>query len=579
MRAVSLSRLLRWALPLLLAIAVFAFWRFAYPHALAYQEQFQLFLLTSDYFFGRLAVPGGLACYVSETIVQFYNNVTLGALLLAAIYVFLQQLLWSLMRREGCSADSLFWLAVSFVPSLLLWFLMGDPNVMLSFAVALIFVLLTWRLWPTSRIAQWCFIALATPLVYWLAGPVVLLLPLALLFKKPLQGIIALLYAIVLIVLSSYVAPYPLARLFRGIFYYRYPEVFSFVMLAIVVLCSLLPRLSAKPIASRLLGWGAVAVCALLGAFLVPLGFDAKTYELIDYDYLVRLHRWDAIIDKATRQQPDLPMSVCATDLALGMTGQLGDRAFDFYQNGVQGLLPPFVKNFSSQLITAEAYYELGAINTAQRFAFETMECLPNYNKSARVVKRLAETNLINGQYGVARKYLDMLENTIFYRKWAQRTRKLLGNETAIRQHEVYGRLRKSRLQNDFLFSEGERDKVIGQLFMQNPNNQLACQYLLLCPLLEGNLPKFVNYYSAVMNARRYAPYNPTVAQQGMAFAFFQQRQQPPQGTVSPAVMQHFSDFVNIYMREGKNSPQLQLFRNTLWYYLVSESTGKEAQQ
>lgn len=45
---------------------------------------------------------------------------------------------------------------------------------------------------------------------------------------------------------------------------------------------------------------------------------------------------------------------------------------------------------------------------------------IPNFNKSGRCFKRLAETNLINGQYEVAAKYLRLLRKTIFYRDWAE---------------------------------------------------------------------------------------------------------------------------------------------------------------
>lgn len=37
---------------------------------------------------------------------------------------------------------------------------------------------------------------------------------------------------------------------------------------------------------------------------------------------------------------------------------------------------------------------------------FEAMEAIPDYKKSGRAYMRLAETNLINGQYAVAAKYL-----------------------------------------------------------------------------------------------------------------------------------------------------------------------------
>ena len=64
-------------------------------------------------------------------------------------------------------------------------------------------------------------------------------------------------------------------------------------------------------------------------------------------------------------------------------------------------------------MLTGEVYWQIGLVNTAQRFAFETMEAIPNYAKSCRAVKRLAETNLVNGEYAVARKYIPLLDRDI----------------------------------------------------------------------------------------------------------------------------------------------------------------------
>ena len=64
-------------------IAIWLSWWLCYPHALSYQEQYQLFLLDFDYLAGRLGVAGGLADYVGEALTQFYYVPCLGAALLA----------------------------------------------------------------------------------------------------------------------------------------------------------------------------------------------------------------------------------------------------------------------------------------------------------------------------------------------------------------------------------------------------------------------------------------------------------------------------------------------------------------
>lgn len=490
----------RAGLTLALGLAVFLFWQQAYPHALSYQEQFQLFLFDSDYLCDRIAVPGGLARYVGEFLTQFYNGVAIGAAIIAVLLMLVQRLTW---RVVGGSYP------LSFLPSVLIWYAMGDESVLLAYTVALLLALLAAWLCPKQGYGRWIALAVGIPLLYWAIGPMVLLTALLLM---PLSAV----YAVACILGSSLLVHYPLRQLSMGIAYYRYPEILPYVLMAVPLLVAAmhfahpLLKKQSSAIASGL----AVAVVAL-AVLLIPKGFDKRKYELIEYDYMVRLNDWNGIISKAGKQQPDLPMSVCALNLALGMTNQLGERATDFYQHGSQGLLPHFERNFATSLVTGEAYFQLGLVNTAQRLAFETMEALPNYNKSCRCMKRLAETNLINGNYEVARKYLHLLENTIFYRPWALRAKALLGQEEQIDAHPLYGKLRRYRLSEDFLFSEQETDKICGQLFLHNTQNTMAMQYLVMAPLLDGDAQRFVSYVKVVQERVTY--FNPRCVREGMA--------------------------------------------------------------
>lgn len=560
-------------LTLVFGIAVFLFWRFRYPFALTYQEQLQLFLFDGNYFCERLSEPGGFARYIAEFLVQFYNGVTFGALILAVLFMLIQRLTWRLMTTVNYQLYPL-----SFLPALMLWYAMGDESVMLTYVVALILAMVAAlglaklvelvQLEKPGILAKLGILLVLIPLLYWLIGPMVLLV--AALMLPLTVAVVAVIYALALILLSAHYQPFPMSRVVLGISYYRIPEVLPYVLMAIPVVIILLVWLCRKfhTVLEKQKKWlyGVLLfVVAVAAVLIIPRGYDAKKYELIEYDYLVRINNWNGIIAKAEKQMPDLPMSVSATNLALGMTNQLGERAFDFYQRGSEGLLPKFERNFATAQLTGEIYYHLGLINTAQRFAFEAMEAIPNYNKSARVVKRLAETNLINGQYKVAEKYLKMLEKTVFYRPWAKRTMAMLGDEKQINSHPLYGTLRQYRLQEDFLFSEQELDKICGQLFVHNPQNQMATQYLLLMPLLDRDIPRFMSYVPVVQEKTQY---NPRSCQEALAFAFMQQRQQPPRGLISDMILQKMNDFSRTYSND-KQSPELARFKNTVWYYLT----------
>ena len=568
-----LSKYYRLLLTLAFGIAVFLFWRYRYPFALTYQEQLQLFLFDGDYFAERMAEPGGFARYVAEFLVQFYNGVTIGAAVIALLYMLVQRLTWRLMTINNLELKSKRHYPLSFIPAIMLWYAMGDESVMLTYVVALAMALavaIGWQRWTKGAATwqKWVAALVLIPIVYWLIGPMVLLV--ALLMTPWTLVVAALIYALALMLLSAHWLPFPMMRVILGISYYRIPVTMPYILMAIPLVILLLTWISWKfpKVSETSKPWVTAVellVVAVAAILIVPRGFDQKKYELIEYDYLVRIQNWKGIIAKAEKRMPDLPMSVCATNLALGMTNQLGDRAFDFYQRGSEGLLPKFERNFATTQLTGEVYFHLGMVNLAQCFAFEAMEAIPNYNKSARVVKRLAETNLINGQYKVAEKYLRMLEKTIFYRPWAQRTIAMLGDEKAIDTHPLYGTLRQYRLQEDFLFSERELDKICGQLFLHNQQNQMAAQYLLMMPLLDKDIPRFMSFVKVVQNR---IPYNPRAIQEGIAFAFMQQRQQLPQGIVSQFVLQQLNEFGQIYSRD-KSAAGLNRFRNTVWYYLM----------
>ena len=574
-----LSKYWKIGVSLLFGVAVFLFWWLACPALLSFQEQYQLFLMDGDYIGQLLAVPDGFARCVGEYLTQYYISHALGALVLAIIFVIIHRLVWRLMAAVSDTASGHY--ALSFIPVLSLWLMLGDESVLLTFAIALILALATmWVYEVAGKRLRVYLIILLIPLLYWLAGPVVLMFAAWVTIRQfqtmdskwtgLLIGVLAIIYALACILVSSWLVPYPLFRLFYGIDYYRFVEVYYWMFLITMVLSVVIPAVMFwVPMLRRGRVTGCVEAVILLAAFLLlrPSFYDSRKAEVMEYDYLVRCQNWSAILAKADKKTPDLPMTVCATNLALGMSGQLGERLFDYYQNGIQGLVPPFERNFASILLTGEVYWQLGLVNNAQQFAFEAMEAIPNYAKSCRAVKRLAETNLVNGEYAVARKYMQMLQKTLAYHQWAERTLPLLGNEKAINEHPVYGRMRQIRLKDDFLFSERELDKIFGQLVMHNQRNGLALQYLLAAPLLNRDVNTFMNYMIYVDGL--HLGYRPRSCQEAVVFAYAQRKQRPPQGYVNDMVLRQFGEYVNIYSQGGKDASQLARFKNTAWYYFM----------
>ena len=456
----------KWGLSVLFGIGVFLFWYVAYPHALSYQEQYQLFLWTGDYFWERLSVPGGLADWLGEFVVQFYYVEWLGALLLAILFVSLQRItgtvLMILFSEKMVSRRTVHVISVifSFFPSLFLIWLMGDPSVLLSLTVAVILALAVFLLMRHVNIG---FDLLTIPVLYWLIGPMAWL--------------------------------YVILRIIR----WSWKHVWSAGWMLAVQLMAyafLLPQ------------WPLQSVMAGMGYYRVPLrwpsltGYDKDMYELIRQDYLVRNERWDEIVKRAGETQVRTPFWSNCVNLALAEKRLLADRMFDFYQSGADALIMPRTRDLTSMLPSAEAFWHLGMVNSAQRYMFDTQESILNGRKSGRCTKRIAECMIVNGHYQTAAKQIGLLKKSLFYRAWAEEADAMLGDEAKINAHPVYGRLRKLRYQENFLYSYEEIDKMFGLLFMRSLEtgdgrqevNKMALDYFMGQMLLKGNVQGFQQY-------------------------------------------------------------------------------------
>ena len=440
------------ALSVLVGIGMFLFWYVAYPHALSYQEQYQLFLWTWDYFVERISLPGGLADWLGEFTVQFYYIEWLGALLLALLYVILQQLTLRLMYSLT-SHHSPLTSTLSIVPVVMLWWLMGDINVLLSLPVATV-IALALACIRLSKPLSWLD-AMIVPIAYWLIGPVVWLYVLVRVIQIGWKHLWSAgwLVAVQLMAYAWLLPQCPLQQALTGLNYYRIP------------LQS--PQLS---------------------------GYDKEMYELIRMDYLVRNERWDEIVKRAGEYQVRTPFWSNCVNLALSQKRLLADRMFDFYQSGEDALIMPRTRDLTSMLPSAEAFWRLGMVNSAQRYMFDTQESILNGRKSGRCTKRIAECMIVNGHYQTAQKQLDLLKKSLFYRSWAEETEAMMKDENQINIHPVFGRQRQLRYKENFLYSYEEIEKMFGLLLMNNTENKMALDYFLGQLLLKGDIKGFQQY-------------------------------------------------------------------------------------
>lgn len=581
-------------LSLLFGVAVVIFWAVPYVGGLCFQEQYQMFLFDTGYFLERIVLPGGLADYISEFLVQFYYMPVLGGAIIALLLMGIQAAVWGLMKQYGARHDFPGYL-LSFLPSIALWCAMGDQNVLLSFVVALFGALVIGWIHNRfhNRLVKVVFELVSTALVYWFLGPVVfvyvvLMIGDTLMNAKQKGNVFSgigysagiLILTIAWILLTTQTLQYPLYRIFAGLNYYRYPGTISPLPFVVMVWAVVIPFLGMIPCHRKslqklqqskvviVLSYVLVIVASWFG---IKASFDEMTYDLIDYDFLVRTEQWDKIIEKAEKKQATTPLSVSCVNLALSQKGVLADRLFEFYQNGGEGLFPTFTRDMISPVSTAEIFFRLGMVNDAERYMFEAQEAIPNYRKSARLTRRIIECEIINGNYKVAAKLLRRLQKTLFYSNWANQTMVLLGNEKAINQHPIYGKLRKYReKKQDFLFSDREMDQMLGLLFLNDNHNKMAYEYLMCYELLQRDMEKFMQYYPL----GRFVGYDhiPRTFQEILIGNWMKTHSDPRTipYSVDAQNVNNTLNFIQLYMQNPKD-PQLnqQPYVSNAWHYMM----------
>ena len=575
---------LRWAFALtslLFGVVVMLFFALAYPHHLHFQEQYQLFLFDYDYIWEVLSLPGGLADLIGRFLTQFFLYAWAGATILAAVLVSIQLLTYKVLQT---TSKEMLTYVLSFIPALLFCCFFSDEYALMSAPIALIIVLgifLLIRCIKSDNLRLGISV-ISIPITYMLAGAFVL--PYAfLLCIFELQKEISLRSIVIscILALTAVVTPLAwhqfvhlsLAQLYAGPHYYRNPEEtpqWAWYAMCVVPLLMMLPKRIKQWCSRRgttvfLFAW--VVLMSIGGVVFNSLQSQQKE-DTMAYDFMARHALWNRIIQKAQDRAPKNQVSVVALNLALAERGLLTEGMFEFPQNGINGLLPNFATDCFSPLVTAEAFYRLGLINTAQRFVFEAQEAIPDFQKSARCYKRLAETNLINGAYDVAKKYLIALRKTLFYRSWAIETLDLLSKNDAVEAHPEYGNLRKMRCTQDYFFGGNTLHQILARQLQSNPQNRKAFEYLEAACLLAKDVEKAVNYYSLGGNLGYKTI--PNAIQQAMLLNWSQNHKMsdPIPAYFQENLVQGFKNFHMTLQASNGNPESVQRsFGKTYWSY------------
>ena len=492
----KIDKYARLALPILMTVVAWLFFGVFYRWHLLYFEGNHLFLWTADYARETICHLGGLGDYVMRFLVQFYHFPLLGGAIVALLLVALQQGVQRVVQRA--TSSNALW-PLSFVPSLFYWALLCNedytPVGLLAMVAAVWTVVGLMRLnndWLRSIAVLVGLIAL------WLAvggGAVIALVAVVaveLATKRDWRVLVSSVVVAAVVAAIWYLRPWQLSdeMMVTGGIYFRHWDIkldVFYKLWAATAAVIIVPIAVARYIREWI---NVVALVAVVGAAVVilPKHYDSNSEDTMAYYCLTRNGKWNEVIERARKHDPQTRPAMICLNLSLVMTGQSGENLFDFPQYGPAGLFMTYEEDL---IFCGEVLFNLGFINEAQRYAYEMMVTYSYLQRSAFTVTRLAETNMIAGRNEVARKYLNTLKHTLFYRKWANNRLELLDIPKAIDEHRLYGKLRRNQPVENFAFFSAKFDKMLEEMVDQRPENREAYDYLMAFYLLYKNVDAF----------------------------------------------------------------------------------------
>ncbi len=249
--------------------------------------------------------------------------------------------------------------------------------------------------------------------------------------------------------------------------------------------------------------------------------------------------------------------------LALYHTGQLPYHLLDYPpRKGVEGLYFPWNSDSRESEYGHILYEELGYINEAQRWEFEAMVV---WGETAPHLINLAKYNIINHRPLVARRFINKLKQSLFYRKEALQLEEWVdGGKVPGLKNALEGKTdTPARFAN--VLNIGPE---LQYLCERDSTNRMAFEYLMSNLLLSNHVVRFVNNLKR-MESFSYAELPPLYEEALYIYKLgVSEEEFSKLGIgIKPETEQRFKRYYQLVQKKQPGALQKE-FGNTYWFYL-----------
>lgn len=511
----------------LLCILLAIFYRTVYPSHLLWQEQNQIFLNAPHWLSAYFDNPAWLGCMAGDWLTQFYVNTAWGAGILSL----------AVTCCTACFALILFRLL---------------PRVPALIGTVLFAILMVGCSMPATTTLAF-FICVAGGLVLGLSrlwinygkSHVIDLSPLSVILAYWMFGFGALLTAVAMSLL--------LIKRYRGKGQRRYGWIGAGAAVTLAfatpaVLCAHY----ALPYSKALLYPGLVR----------PSMPETKYEERLAIADALWLRDYDDVKRRALAVDEPDDYTAFHYYLASALQDSLPDNLLKFPVKSL-GTLTTISDKSPLSIINMmnDLYYELGDMTYAERAAMMRNVFSPR-NRNVRMIRRLAEINLVSGDTLAARKYLNILSKTHAYADWsADHTPGRMNPQT---EADIERRRTRSNTKDNIRIGDNCRN-ILLELLESNPDNTVALDYLLCTDLLLKDMDTFKMDYDAYCMTKGHPRHKRLYQEALMIYlAGTDAPEEDWQRYISlPELISQFNIYGN---RRGDPS-----FSDTYWYYFDTQ--------
>lgn len=306
---------------------------------------------------------------------------------------------------------------------------------------------------------------------------------------------------------------------------------------------------------------------------------DYNFHKELKMQRCMNVQNWQGILDEAVdlQDEPTRAM-VMMKNLALFQLGQQGEMMYH-YRNGAKAPNTKIPIRMA-QIIGKDIYYYYGQLNFCYRWCLEDGV---EFGWRAEHLKHLIRCSLVNGEYRVARKYINILKKTKFHREWAEQQERFLNNEKALKEDPGYGHVFHMLNYEDMLASDQSIiERYLMQHFAQTDSDDPIYQEqtLLSAMWMKDNIrgfwPHYMHYWQLHPDKRIPTHYQ----EAAYLYAMLEpQHVDVNRLNIDPKVIQSYNQFMKqatTLMQSGNTEEQLKelmydSFGHTFFYeyYLI----------